>query len=625
MNFQVKTVETFNPFESLRHEQANTKQILDFRIIDFKLLCSSTKPEKTKTYQRKDLDLFYSDDFFVKNYNTIVQKFLIEIYPKTQNYPFIIKLQSNSNLTYLKANIQFTENFKYYPGLKFDILQNIYKIMIKQKFLILRLNKNLFKNIDDFILSIQKNPSIKELELEIAKGVDKIEHKSDEIIYYRDANEEYFNENISYDQGNYCKPVEKNELLFEYIYRILGKEGRNLRGEILPLNPIDFLDNPFVIKDESIYTEELEDRIKYFSAHYGFLNKDNIGYWITNDLKLSQVGLKTTGSIKTSINENVNLEITNFDINDDVIKSGIVNVQASDIKVNGSVGATKLYGKNISIKGLTHAKSEIFAQNIFITTHKGTLQADTVYIKNLENGIVVAKNVFVENCIGGKIEAENIYICNLLTDNTLYPKKNLIITNNLKFKNNILVSPLVSINNHSSIESAECENLKNLGLKIKSKLDNVISKMQNYYDYLIKNQINIIKIQKTENPSAIEMKFSNLYHDIIKKYNDLSISYKKLIKLKYQVDTKLNFLDEMVYNVKIYIKAENIGEDNFLKFYPKINTNDELKHHINLKDYEKVLYLEKGQQVNFITSDNYEQNDIEEIKALFEKLEKDNS
>lgn len=32
----------------------------------------------------------------------------------------------------------------------------------------------MFKKIDDFILSIQKNPSIKELELEIAKGVDKI-------------------------------------------------------------------------------------------------------------------------------------------------------------------------------------------------------------------------------------------------------------------------------------------------------------------------------------------------------------------------------------------------------------------------------------------------------------------
>ncbi|EOH3606762.1 DUF342 domain-containing protein, partial [Campylobacter coli] len=89
---------------------------------------------------------------------------------------------------------------------------------------------------------------------------------------------------------------------------------------------------------------------------------------------------------------------------------------------------------------------------------------------------------------------------------------------------------------------------------------------------------------------------------------------------------KLNFLNEMVYNVKIYIKAENIGEDNFLKFYPNTNTNLELKHHINLKDYEKVLYLEKGQQVSYIKSSyNYSESDIEEIKIIFEKLEKDNS
>lgn len=251
------------------------------------------------------------------------------------------------------------------------------------------------------------------------------------------------------------------------------------------------------------------------------------------------------------------------------------------------------------------------------------MQADTVYIKNLENGTIIAKNVFVENCMGGKIEAENIYICNLLTDNTLYPRKNLIITNNIKFKNNIVVSPLVSIENNSD---TECENLKNLSLKIKSKLDDTISKMQNYYDYLIKNQIKIIKLQKTKNPNAIEMKFSNLYHDIIKKYNHLSISYKKFIKLKYQIDAKLNFLNEMVYNVKIYIKAENIGKDNFLKFYPNTNTNLELKHHINLKDYEKVLYLEKGQQVSYIkSSHNYSESDIEEIKIIFEKLEKDNS
>ncbi|EHA3649900.1 DUF342 domain-containing protein, partial [Campylobacter coli] len=99
MNFQTKTLETYNPFESLKYEQAHTKQILDFRIIDIKLLCSNIKPAKTKTYERKDFDLFYADDFFTKNYDTMVQKFLIEIYPKNQTNSFIVKLKSNLNLT----------------------------------------------------------------------------------------------------------------------------------------------------------------------------------------------------------------------------------------------------------------------------------------------------------------------------------------------------------------------------------------------------------------------------------------------------------------------------------------------------------------------------------------------
>ncbi len=33
MSYKIKTLETFNPFESLNHEQANTDQILDFRVI----------------------------------------------------------------------------------------------------------------------------------------------------------------------------------------------------------------------------------------------------------------------------------------------------------------------------------------------------------------------------------------------------------------------------------------------------------------------------------------------------------------------------------------------------------------------------------------------------------------
>ncbi len=58
MNFQVKTLETFNPFESLNHEQANTEQILDFRVIDFKLLCSSVNQQKQKLMKERILTYF---------------------------------------------------------------------------------------------------------------------------------------------------------------------------------------------------------------------------------------------------------------------------------------------------------------------------------------------------------------------------------------------------------------------------------------------------------------------------------------------------------------------------------------------------------------------------------------
>ncbi|MBM0636578.1 FapA family protein [Campylobacter sp. VicNov18] len=587
MNFQTKTLETFNPFESLKNEQKNTDKILDFRVIDFKLLCSNT--QKTKTYERKDFNLFYDDNFFVKNYNTMVHKFIIEIYPKTHQEAFIIELKPNANLTYLKAHVIFMDDFQYYSSLKFDILQNIYKTMIKQKFLILRLNKKLFKKIDDVILSLQKKQRIKTIELVIAKGVNKIEHKKrDEIIYHNNIEGRYTGKNINYSKTNYRKAVKKNELLFEYVYKILGKEGRNLRGEMLHINPINFIENPLIIKDESIYSQQLEDRIQYFSANYGFLNKDHIGFSVINDFNLLQ---------KDSLKDP-----------NDTLES--VNIQVSNIKVNGNIGLTRVYAKNINIRGFTDEKSEIFAENVFIKTHKGNLQADTAYIKNLENGNVIAKNVFVENCRGAKIQAENIYICNLLNDNILYPRKNLIIANNLKFKNTINISPLLPIEEGTD---KEYNDIKNLCLKVKNKLYKTINKMHNYYDYLIKNQIKIIQFQKIKNPNIID------------KYNQLNASYKRFIKLKHQVNTKLILLDEIIYNVKIYIKTKKIGKDNFLKFYPKTNTKIGLSYNLTSKDYEKVFYLHKEQQANYIKcSHDYNEKEIKAIKALFKKLQKDN-
>ncbi|TKX34833.1 flagellar assembly protein A [Campylobacter taeniopygiae] len=610
-----KTLQTLDPFESLKFEQENSQEMLDFSIIDYKLICSNKKPAKRKIYEKQDLDLFNSDDFFVKNYDTMIQQFIIEIHPKKPQNNFAVLLKSDAALTHVKVHIKCRENFSYYADLKKDILQSIYKTMAKQRILIIRLEKNFFKMLDDFIKDHENGNGAQELECSLAKGVDKIDNQSDKIIIHRQE----INDNSSsqnYDDGKFCKPIKKDELLFEYIFRINGKEGRNLRGAIIGLNPVKFHGNPFNLKDESIYTQELEDRIRYFSNYYGFLNKDRIGYSITNDIKIKQVGLKTTGSIKTDTQEDIKLEIYNHDVSDDAIKSGIVNVKASNIKVNGNIGATEIHAKNLTVKGLTHKKSLIYAQNSSIFIHKGYIKAENVYIKNLGNGTVEAKNVYIENCVGGTIKAENIYICNLLTDNILYPDKKLVISDCIKTKNTIICD--------FKNNNLECENLKNLGIKVQNTLAIITAKTKNLYNHLINNQVRAIQAKKEKNPLPAQTNFINLYDSKINDYNHLVSLYAKFIKIKFQIDTKINSLEQTQQAANIYIDAQEIGNDNLLLFEAETK-KEEIRYTLSSNDSQKNFYIEKKGDKQELRSSHYNEIEIEDLKSNYEELKKVNS
>ncbi|MBZ7954534.1 DUF342 domain-containing protein [Campylobacter sp. W0018] len=609
-----KILETLDPFESLKFEQENSQEALDFSIIDFKLICSNKKPAKRKIYEKKDFDLFYSDEFFVKNYDTMIQQFIIEIHPKKPQNNFAVLLKSDAALTHLKVHVKCRENFSYYADLKKDILQTIYKTMAKQKILIIRFEKKFFKMLDDFIKNHENGNGVEELECFLAKGVDKIDNQSDKIVYHQEINDDSSLQN--YDDGKFCKPIKKDELLFEYIFRINGKEGRNLRGAIINLNPVKFHGNPFNIKDESIYIQELEDRIRYFSNYYGFLNKDRIGYSITNDIKTRQVGLKTTGSIKTDTQEDIKLEICNHDLNDDAIKSGIVNVKASNIKVNGNVGATEIHTKNLTVKGLTHKKSLIYAQNSSIFIHKGYIKAENVYVKNLENGTVEAKNVYIENCIGGTIKAENIYICNLLTDNTLYPDKKLVISDCIKTKNTIICN----LKNND----LECENLKNLSIKVQNILATITARTKNLYNHLINNQARAIQAKKEQDPLPVQAEFIRAYDSKINDYNYLTSLYAKFIKLKFQIDTKINSLEQMQQTTNIYINTQEIGNDNLLLFETETK-KEEIRYTLSSNDFQKNLYIGKIEDKQELRSSHYNEIEIEDLKSNYEELKKVNS
>ncbi|MBS4275514.1 DUF342 domain-containing protein [Campylobacter vulpis] len=609
--FENKILQVANPFETLKFEQENYDFKLDFRILDFNTFCIKRNPERSKSYTQNELEVFYSNDFFVKNYDEFYQKFKIEIFTKAEENPFKFSLKTNANLTLLKACLDY-EKFDPTLDLKENLRQALYKILIKNQFLLLRLDKELEAHLDQCVSLLKENKA-KGFEFVVAQGVDKIEHQKAQLIFYRNVGETA-SEDRGYDERDYTQPVEKDELLFEFIHKKIGKEGRNLKGELLTLEPLEKVANSIILKDESIYATNLPDKTQYFSAKYGFLTKDIEGFSVSNSLKVSRVDLKNTGSIKTDLDKEINVEVSNKNFNDDAVKSGIVSIKAANVNIEGHVGATELKATKIQISGATHAKSKIYAQSAFIANHKGFFEGDVVFIKNLERGKIKAKNVYVKHCIASKIEADNIFIEDLFTDSKLYPKKNLIILKNMKSNNRIKVSPETLINNEYK---DEMEELRALLHKLDTKLTNLIKQKQNLYLYLVQNQTKIIKIKKSKDPREIEIKLMEIYDDILKKYERSTLEYQQLVKLKHEIKRKLKSLSNMVFEAKIYIQSQPKEVDNILEFVSN----------------SKSFYLELNQTglYNFCEDKikrqiEYDENEIEMLKAPFlEFLEEENS
>ncbi|EOB4992421.1 flagellar assembly protein A [Campylobacter upsaliensis] len=600
--FENKILQVAKPFETLKFEQENYDFKLDFRILDFNTFCIKRNPTRSKIYAQNELEVFYSNDFFVKNYDEIYQEFKIEIFTQAEENPFKFSLKANANLTLLKACLNY-EEFDPTLDLKEHLRQALYKILIKNQFLLLRLDKELEAHLDQCVSLLKENKA-KGFEFIVAQGVNKTEHQKAQLIFCRNVGEAA-NEDRGYDERRYTQPVEKDELLFEFIHKKLGKMGRNLKGELLTIEPLEEVANSIVLKDESIYITNLPDKTQYFSANYGFLTKDIEGFSVSNSLKISRVDLKNTGSIKTDLDKEINVEVSNRNFNDDAVKSGIVNIKAANVNIEGHVGATELKAAKLQISGATHAKSKIYAQSAFIANHKGFFEGDVVFINNLERGEIKAKNVYVKRCIASKIEADNIFIEDLFMDNKLYPKKNLIILKNIKANNRIKVSPEVCFTINKCED--ETKELKALFAKINIKLTTLLKQKQNFYTYLVTNQAKVIKLKKNKYANQVDTKIIEIYEDILQRYQVSVVKYKKLVALKYETKRRLESLESMIFKVKIYIQAEIKEEDNILEFDGVKNAYLELK--------KQGLYRLKEKGIE--CEEKYDESEIETLKAPF--------
>ncbi|TBR81659.1 DUF342 domain-containing protein [Campylobacter novaezeelandiae] len=415
---------TSNPYQELLAVASRTN--IDVNELDYHLLAFSTwyrfGDEEWKKISEKELNIFEQDEFFLKNNLQVKQEYKIEIiHNANNNVANAIKLIANKNLTKLIAEIEL-QKITYHEKIALELLQNIYKKMIKLKFLIGIRIFDFKKQLIETASKI-KSSSSNFTQVTIAKGISPMQAQDEVLIFnYKEKTKNYTQD----EKRSGIITVDENEVILTHIKARNGKEGRDLNLHFLKV--LDPVQNKFNISHtNAIEAKEKEDRIEYIAQKKGFVIEDENKYDIQNTLDFRELDFKKIGTIKAGLDKGVVINVKFPSDIHDAINSGI-KIECQELNVEGNIAAnTYLNAIKINIKGITHSKSKINAEEVYVKTHRGHIDAKEVNIDLLEGGKVKAEIVKIKKSLGGIIEADKIYIEEVLTNNVFTFYQNIVL------------------------------------------------------------------------------------------------------------------------------------------------------------------------------------------------------
>jgi hypothetical protein len=462
-------------------------ELLDFNLLDVQTYTrvaeasKETEWEEISTEESKELN----DEALLLNPNfQIKQTYEIEVFSKTQakDSPYErLKLAVGANATKCKVYLSISQNskIKYIPRFEQDLLDMINKRKIRAGILI-HIFDNMIENVASKISArarIAENLEFEQTETHlIAEGYEPTATRNDALILHYEYSEKIDeNEKVDYASRGFIQSVKKDALLIEYVKAKMGKPGRNCRGEYMaPKEPITSHEPTFNVSS-SIKIVEDEDAIKYYANENGYIAFEENTYVIKNEVDVGEISFKTTGSIDSGIDSDVNISVRETDAIKDAIGSGM-NVEVSEIEIDGNVGSNAtVMAKKATIGGQTHKTAHIQADELNINVHKGLASGINVHITRLEHGTIEGEIVDVTQAIGGEIRGKEIEIGVCSSHVKATASKKIEIKKMLGSENIFTIDPLLSRDVQNSLENNQ-GNIKELELDIK----NLRSKIKKY-------------------------------------------------------------------------------------------------------------------------------------------------
>ena len=579
---------------------------VDIKFIDFKILeifteCKFVNETEPRILNQGELYRFNDDNVFVNELENIKQSFRVEFFDirKRPQKPLPeISISINKKLTKIIATLKKDANIKYFDGFKDSLIEYVYKKLLKVGILIGVRNDSMKEEIDKISSILRVKESLEQdFTFVIAEGVDAVKSVDDEIIlHYKNKNsniDEYGK--VDYSKRGYVLDVVKNELIAEYVKPLDGKNGRDVRGNLLKVSPAKTTVAKMLEIRENI-EEKYDDRsIKYYAKKAGYVSQDKDGRLdIKDELDVSEISFKTTGCIDTKLDSNITLNITEKDITKDAVGAGM-SVEANQLNIEGNIAENAIVKANkVTIGGQTHSKAKIEAKDAKIAVHIGYFEGDYVEIDRLEGGKVKAKNAIIKKVVGGEITAQNLQIETLGSNSTIKVAHTAEIKDVKGTNNKITVDFSLAGDTHESVEVylTKLNELQTAAEKMPKELES----KRNAIDenraaaYTIKQKIDDFRANKITPPVTFIKKLRE-YQQLIGEYNDLLSEYRDKRNKITDLKERINDLQDGAFEAKI-INRGKWREFNEIKF-KLVDPPREIVYNAKENEIAQVISLQK--------------------------------
>ncbi len=434
---KITTSAILDELKKIAQQWRITLDAIDFDLLSYQTQYKGIVDEDWQALEGNNLEEVTTEVEIRSKIFLVRQEYQINVRPATPHphFDLCFSMASDKYKSRVIAIIDPSSKLPLKKGLQEYLRETIYRKKLRSGFMIGITDGSLDKEINAMLLKIQKEgPLSAPYRLPIAYFFPPVLSSNDNIIlHYKKIQRE----------NNLVDGVAVDDLIFEYIFAINGIDGRSCTGEHIHVGePLIRYQNAIGIDPETIRAEEDHHSIRFFATKSGYIERKNGIFTVSQELHLKSASFKGTGSLEAGSEKEINIKIGAGEDGDDAVGAG-VNIDVQTLDVKGTVGSnTKIQACEVTIGAQTHKKSLIEVQeNATIHLHRGNLKAKNATIEILEAGTIEAQTVYVKNMSGGEIIAERVII------DTLYSNAKITALESIEIKtiagngNELIINP----------------------------------------------------------------------------------------------------------------------------------------------------------------------------------------